>query len=55
MYFNKFNDADWLFNYSVGFRYELARAFGMHMGVDFAWSNKGDFSFYIILGSPWNR
>lgn len=41
-------------NIGTGFRYELARIFGLHMGMDFAWSND-DFGFYIVMGHSWMR
>jgi hypothetical protein len=41
-------------NIGAGFRYELARLFGLNMGMDFAWSSD-DFGFYIVLGHAWLR
>ncbi|QZE13118.1 outer membrane protein assembly factor [Halosquirtibacter laminarini] len=37
-----------------GFRYLLARKFGMKTGIDFAWS-KDTFAFSIVIGSAWLR
>jgi len=37
----------------VGFRYELARKFGLWSGLDFATSEENDFAFYITIGSAW--
>ena len=37
----------------VGFRYELARKFGLWAGVDFATNEEKGFSFYITVGSAW--
>jgi len=37
----------------VGFRYELARKFGLWGGLDFATSEENDFAFYITIGSAW--
>ena len=37
----------------VGFRYELARKFGLWGGLDFATSQENDFAFYITIGSAW--
>jgi len=37
----------------VGFRYELARKFGLWGGLDFATSEENDFAFYITVGSAW--
>jgi len=36
-----------------GFRYLIARKFGMKMGVDFAWEEQ--FAFQIVVGSAWLR
>jgi hypothetical protein len=35
-----------------GFRYLIARAFGMRAGVDVAYGEDG-FAFYITTGSAW--
>lgn len=48
-----FNDIDWAYTLGTGFRYEIARALGIHMGTDFAWGNAEDFAFYIVFGSSW--
>lgn len=37
-----------------GFRYELARKYGLHMGADFAFGAEG-FVLYIQFGSAWGR
>ncbi len=37
----------------VGFRYELARKYGLWGGLDFATSKDNDFAFYITVGSAW--
>lgn len=37
----------------AGFRYLLARKFGMKAGVDFAWDEQ--FAFQIVVGSAWLR
>jgi len=50
--FSEFKNVDWVYNYGTGFRYYVARKFGMHMGMDFAWGPE-DFAFYITLGSAW--
>ncbi len=49
-----FSDALLVHNYGTGFRYLLARKFGLRMGVDVAWSNN-DFGYYITFGSAWNN
>lgn len=37
----------------VGFRYELARKYGLWGGLDFATNEENDFAFYITIGSAW--
>jgi hypothetical protein len=37
----------------VGFRYELARKFGLWGGLDFATNEENDFAVYITVGSAW--
>ena len=37
----------------IGFRYELARKFGLWGGLDFATSKEEDISLYITVGSAW--
>ena len=37
----------------VGFRYELARKYGLWGGLDFATNEDNDFAFYITVGSAW--
>jgi hypothetical protein len=51
---NDFLEEDLVYSYGTGFRYLLARKFGMHMGLDFAWGPE-DFAFYVTLGSGWFR
>lgn len=53
--FDQFKDATLVYNYGFGFRYLLASSFGMDVGLDFAWSNNGEFAFYLIVGSAWNK
>ena len=38
----------------VGFRYELARKFGMHVGIDVA-RGPEDTAFYLQVGNAWFR
>ncbi|MBI4893828.1 MAG: BamA/TamA family outer membrane protein [Acidobacteria bacterium] len=38
----------------MGFRYELARKFGLHYGVDVAHGPQG-YAFYFVFGSAWLR
>ena len=51
---NSFHDYDWVYNYGAGFRYKLARLFGLYSGVDFAWG-PDSWGFYITFGHAWNR
>ena len=37
----------------LGFRYELARKFGLWGGMDFATSEEKNFAFYFTVGSAW--
>lgn len=48
--FSEFSSAQYVYNYGVGLRYELKKAFGTRVGVDFAWAN-GQFGWYIIIGT----
>lgn len=52
--FSKWTTEEVVYNYGTGFRYYLAKKFGLHMGMDFAWGPE-DFAFYITLGSGWMR
>ncbi len=53
--FNEVDNATLVYNYGLGFRYNISRLFGIDVGADFAWSNEQEFGFYIIFGSAWNR
>ena len=48
-----FSDAPWRSSKGVGFRYEIAREYGMQVGIDYAWGPE-DTAFYITVGSAWN-
>ncbi|HEX6765338.1 MAG TPA: BamA/TamA family outer membrane protein, partial [Polyangiaceae bacterium] len=48
------NDTSSVFSGGGGFRYELARRYGIHMGVDVAFS-RDTAAFYIQAGSAWMR
>lgn len=50
----EFSEAKWVYNYGVGFRYLVARMFGLRMGIDLAASND-DFGYYIVFGSAWPK
>ena len=47
-----FGNADWIFSYGTGFRYLMARKFGLRMGIDVAFS-PGSWGYYIVFGSNW--
>ncbi|WP_075604043.1 BamA/TamA family outer membrane protein [Saccharicrinis aurantiacus] len=49
--FDAFDGIDWAYTVGTGFRYEIARMLGVHMGTDFAWGNGKEFAFYIVFGS----
>ena len=49
-----FMDADLHTAGGLGFRYELARKFGLWAGVDFATSQDQDLAMYITVGSAWS-
>ncbi|MEK6479175.1 BamA/TamA family outer membrane protein [Catalinimonas sp. 4WD22] len=49
-----FDDALLVHNYGTGFRYLIARKFGLRTGIDVAWSND-NFGWYIVFGSAWNN
>ena len=48
-----FSDAEFHPAGGVGFRYELARKYGLWGGLDFATSQDQDLAFYITVGSAW--
>ena len=47
-----FGPAEWVYSYGTGFRYLIARKFGLRMGVDVA-RGPEDFAYYIVFGSNW--
>jgi hypothetical protein len=49
-----FDRSEGVVTYGTGFRYELARQYGLHMGADFAFGQDG-FALYIQFGSAWTR
>ncbi|MCU0387948.1 MAG: hypothetical protein MUE71_05025 [Chitinophagaceae bacterium] len=49
-----FGDADLIYNYGAGFRYLVARAFGIRAGIDVA-GGPDSFGWYIVFGHNWNR
>ncbi len=52
--FEDFNEGKSVASIGTGFRYLLARKFGMQMGMDFARSTD-DFAFYFVFGTSWVR
>ncbi|SIN73196.1 BamA/TamA family outer membrane protein [Algoriphagus halophilus] len=46
-----FKDFEWAYSGGTGIRYKIAKIFGAHSGVDFAWGSAGDFAFYIVFGT----
>lgn len=52
--FEDFNKGKTVASIGTGFRYLLARKFGMQMGMDFAQSTD-DFAFYFVFGTSWLR
>ena len=50
--YNEFGDGNSVVSGGGGFRYLIARKFGMKMGMDVAFSSD-DFAFYITMGHAW--
>ena len=48
-----FDDASWRSSKGLGFRYEIARKFGLQVGIDVAWGPE-ETAYYITVGSAWN-
>ena len=49
---SEFKNAAWIFSYGAGFRYLIARAFKLRVGVDVA-HGPGTWAYYIVFGSNW--
>jgi Omp85 superfamily domain len=47
-----FGSSPYIFSYGAGFRYLVARKFGLRMGVDVA-HGPGTWAYYIVFGSNW--
>ena len=47
-------DSDMVVSKGLGFRYLIARRFGMRAGIDVAWGPEVT-AFYIQMGSAWGR
>jgi len=52
--FESFDKGKTVSSVGTGFRYLMARKFGLQMGMDFAKSTD-DFAFYIVFGTSWLR
>jgi hypothetical protein len=39
----------------TGFRYLIARQYGMRLGLDLGYSDDGDWSVYVTMGTGWIR
>jgi hypothetical protein len=48
-------DDSWYFSGGAGFRYLLARLFGLRMGIDIAMGPDNQFAYYFVFGHNWNR
>jgi len=53
--FGDLGSADNHFAGGGGFRYLIARQYGMRMGADLGYSDDGDWSIYITMGTGWVR
>lgn len=47
-----FNEAKTVYTKGVGFRYLIAKEYGLRVGIDIA-SNDGEEAFYIQFGTAW--
>ena len=52
--FDDFGESDLAYNIGTGYRYLIARKFGLRMGMDVAFG-PDDWGYYIIFGSNWLR
>jgi hypothetical protein len=52
--FDQFNSSNLASCIGTGYRYLIARKFGLRMGMDVAFSSD-DWGYYIIFGSNWIR
>ena len=49
-----FSDAKSVYNYGTGFRYLIARTYGLRAGLDVA-KGPDSWGYYIVFGHKWNR
>lgn len=47
-----FGSSQWVISYGTGFRYLIARKFGLRMGIDLA-KGPDTWAYYIVFGSNW--
>jgi hypothetical protein len=47
-----FGSSKWVISYGTGFRYLIARKFGLRMGIDIA-KGPDQWAYYIVFGSNW--
>jgi len=52
--FERFDSTETIVTGGTGFRYELARNYGIHMGLDLAFGPDNT-AVYIQVGSAWSR
>jgi hemolysin activation/secretion protein len=52
--FEKFDNSQAIVTGGTGFRYEIARQYGIHMGVDLAFGPDNT-AIYVQVGSAWAR
>jgi hypothetical protein len=50
--YSDFGSSIWAYSYGTGFRYLLARKFGLYMGADIA-RGPEQWGYYIQFGSAW--
>lgn len=51
---NEFGDSKWITSFGTGFRYLLARKFGLRVGIDLA-KGPDTWAYYIVFGSNWRK
>jgi hypothetical protein len=53
--FGDLGSADNHFAVGTGFRYLIARQYGMRMGLDVGYGDEGDWTIYVTMGTGWVR
>ena len=51
---DEFDDKQSVVTGGTGFRYEIARDYGLHLGLDVAFGPDGT-AIYVQIGSAWSR